>query len=124
MNGEIAPLLWALTIFQAKHFLTAFVLQPRYALRGGERYVLPGRLIYALLHALGSFPAILLLAGWRIALPVAFVAELLLVYHLVWARDRLTARGAGADPSGSQVLFGLEQFLHQLFYLAAIALIV
>ena len=123
MNDEIRPLLWALVIFQMKHVLTDFVLAARYSLRGGETYFSRARLIHALLHALGSFPAILLLAGWRGFLAAAFLAELLLAYHLAWGRDRLSGRQPSPDTVAAAALTGGEQLLHQLFYLVVIAVV-
>jgi hypothetical protein len=120
MNGELAPVLWALVIFQVKHFLADFVLAPRHGLRGGERYLLAGRGVHALLHSVGSFPAILLLAGFDVLLAVFFVAELVLVYHLLWVRNWLGAR----DESAMVALTGAEQLVHQLSYLAVVALVV
>jgi len=120
MIGDFAPVLWALVIFQAKHFLVDFVIAPRHGLNGGERYFLPARLMHALLHSVGSFPAILLLGGWNPVLALVLAAEFVLVYHLIWGRNRLSARVPSFAPS----LGGAEQFLHQLFYIAAVALLV
>jgi len=121
MPDEMTLLLWALVILQAKHFLADFVLAPRYGLLRGDRYFLYARAVYALLHAVGSFPAILLLSGWNFALPCAFVAELVLVYHLAWGRQRLVASGLAAGETDQMALSGAEQLLHQLFYLAVLA---
>jgi hypothetical protein len=122
MNFDIAPpLLWALVIFQMKHVLADFVLAARYGLRGDETYFSRGRLVYALLHAVGSFPAILLLAGWRGFLAAAFLAEIVLTYHLAWGHDGLRGRQGASDTVSAAALTGGEQLLHQLFYLAVVA---
>jgi hypothetical protein len=121
MPSEMTLTLWALVILQSKHFLADFVLAPRYGLREGERYFLAGRLIYALLHAAGSFPAILLLGGWRNAL-IASAVEFAFVFNLTFGASQASARGTPSARERTGLL-GAEQLLHQLFYLALLAAI-
>jgi hypothetical protein len=124
MEGGLALVLWTLVIFQTKHALIDFVLQPRYDLRRGETYLQRARVVYAALHALGSLPAVLMLANSTTVLALAFGAELVLVYHAAWLRDRMMPRIGDPDDVAATALFGAEQFLHQLFYIAAIALLI
>lgn len=109
--------LWALVVFQAKHFILDAVIEPNYRLRAGAGIVRPGWAIWALLHATGSLPAILLVASSVYWVAGIFVAEFILVYLLAWAREILTAVNIP-----QRTVSGVEQFLHQLFYLGVVAI--
>ena len=115
--------LWSLAIFLAKHFLCEFVLAPHYGLRGASRYIDGPRLVLALLHGAGSAPAVLLLTGSGVAVATVLIAEVLLTYHLVWCRDRALTEPRLAAALRPESVAGAEQLLHQLFYLAVIALL-
>ena len=121
MNEILALALWALATFQAKHFFCDFVLAPRYGLDAGTRHWEPRRALYALLHAIGTVPAVLLLSGTGEALLIVPLLDLVLAYHLAVAQARLAARTPFNEAPLSQALFGLSQLLHQLFYLGAVA---
>ena len=121
MNEVLALALWAFALFQAKHFLCDFVLAPRYGLYAGERHFELRRAVYALLHAAGSVPAVLLLDGVREALLIVPLLDFVLSYHLAAAQARLAARAPFSEAPLSQALAGFGQLLHQLFYLAAVA---
>ena len=109
---------WALVILLTKHFLVDFVLEPHYRLRSGMGLVHSGRAVWSGLHAIGSLPAILLLAGasWWIA--AALIAEFAAVYAMGWGRDN-----PALNDIAQRTLTGTDQFLHQLFYVALVALL-
>ena len=121
MTEILALVLWALAIFQAKHFFCDFVLAPRYALLTGARHWELGRAIYALLHAAGSVPALLLLSDDVEALVVVALLDFVLAYHLAAAQTRLARRAPFDQAPLSSALAGLGQLLHQLFYLGVVA---
>jgi len=109
--------LWALVVFQAKHFILDAVIEPNYRLRAGSGVLRRGWATWALLHATGSLPAILLVASSIYSVVGIFVAEFVVVYLLAWAREILTSVSIP-----QRTVSGVEQFLHQLFYLGVIAI--
>lgn len=107
---------------QGKHLIADFLLQTRYMLAGKGRYGHPGGLMHAGLHAALSL-LLLLLAGvpLRWALLIAAL-EFAVHYHLDWSKDRWITKSA-ATPGDARFwrALGVDQFLHQLTYLAMIA---
>ena len=106
---------WALVIVLTKHFLVDFVLEPHYRLRSGPGPLHVGRAVWSALHAVGSLPAVLLLADapWLIA--AAVLAEFILVYGLGWGRDN-----PALNAIAQRALTGAEQLMHQLYYVALV----
>lgn len=112
-------LLAGVALFELKHFVADFLLQPGYVLMNKGRYFHPGGLLHAGIHMLGSgiVLTVLGLPAWLIALLV--LGEGIVHYHVDWAKDRIqTGRDMNATEGRYWALFGLDQFLHQMTYVA------
>jgi Protein of unknown function (DUF3307) len=120
---SLTIVLLALLAFQAKHFLCDFVLQTRWQIEAKKTYLKPGGLVHAGLHAALSVPALLLLAAAPAMLIAIPLGEFVLHYHLDWAKARIDG-AAGWTPRDRSywVVFGLDQLMHQLTYVAIIAI--
>ena len=125
MNLQIAILFWSLVLFETKHFVCDFVLQTRYQKQGKGIYGHPGGLIHAGLHAVGSLPAILLLTLSPLLIAALVVAEFAVHYHIDWLKLAILRRRA-LLPEGALywVVFGADQFLHQMNYVIFLAVLV
>lgn len=123
MTAAVA--LFLLAGFQLKHFLADFLWQTGWMISGKQsRYLAPGSLAHAGLHAALSLPVLLLGgAGPTLALLLA-LAEWAIHLHIDWAKS-LIERGRGLTPRerGYWQLFGLDQLAHQLTYLALVAVL-
>ncbi len=114
----------SLAAFQIKHFLADFVFQTPYQFQNKGRYGHPGGVIHAGIHALGSVPALLILAATPVAIGLALLGEFIVHYHTDWAKEKLNHR---YDLRGTEapywMVFGADQFLHQITYLVIVALV-
>ncbi len=124
MSPAISSVLWALVAFQLKHFLCDFVLQTRRQSRTKGIYGHRGGIEHAGLHAIGSVPALLILTASPAAIGAVVVGEFLVHYHIDWAKVRIdAARGWTDHTSAYWIVFGLDQLLHQLTYIAIVFLL-
>lgn len=107
--------------FQAKHFLGDFMFQTQAMLEAKHHYGRPLGAAHAAIHGVLSLPVIGGLTGaWGLALGVA-VVEALLHYHIDWAKARIEVRlRLEIMKPGYWFAFGLDQFLHQLTYIAIV----
>ncbi|QFT59059.1 hypothetical protein FIU94_09505 [Sulfitobacter sp. THAF37] len=119
MNTELQLVLLLMTLLQAKHLFADFFLQTPRMLTDKARYLHMGRVQHAGLHAGLSLLA-LLLVGTAPALAVAIcVAEWIAHFHIDWIKGWHGERsGKGPDQAGYWRAFGVDQFLHQLTYVA------
>ena len=112
--------------FQVKHLLADFVLQTGAMVQRKGVYGDPVGAAHSLVHA-GFTLAVLLLVGPLGALAALglALAEFAVHYHTDWAKDQLQKR-AGYTPQqkGYWVLVGLDQFFHQLTYVAILLVLV
>lgn len=124
MSSGPALLLWSLVIFQTKHFFCDYVLQTAYQYRNKGIYGHPGGFVHAGLHSVGSIPAVLLLTGSVPTIAALFVAEFILHYHIDWSKE-LVRKHEDLDHTDSLywIVFGADQFLHQLTYVAFLAVL-
>ena len=114
---------------QAKHFLFDFVFQSAWQIRNKGRYGHPGGLVHAGLHALGTlavglvaafFGALSLLAAVLMA-----VAELLVHYHIDWAKSQISRRlSLTPDRRGFWIALGVDQAAHQATYFGLVAAVI
>jgi hypothetical protein len=113
--------LGALTLFQVKHFACDFALQtPRQIQAKGNYGQVPG-LEHAGLHAIASLPALLVLTRSPLAIAVVMVCEFVVHYHVDWGKAQVDKRQRLNDTSAAYwFVFGLDQFIHQLTYLAIV----
>lgn len=102
-----------------KHFLADYVFQPKWMLSAKGRLDAPGGYAHAGLHALGS--GIVLIACGIGAATVAaiMVGEAVVHYAIDYAKDRITLRtDTKHNPKRYWLLHGLDQFAHQMTYVA------
>jgi len=121
MNSATTSLLIALALFQAKHFLCDFVFQSTWQFRNKGNYGHIAGLIHAGLHAVTSLPALLVLTGSPALIAVLCLGELVIHYHTDWSKARIDARLGFTEKDWAYwVIFGADQFVHQLTYLGMI----
>ncbi len=112
----------AALLFQAKHWIFDFLLQTTYQLENKGKYGHPGGLIHSGGHAIGSLPALILMApglDWVIGLAVA---EFVVHYHCDWVKERMNrTQGWSMVDREFWLALGADQAFHQLTYIAMIA---
>lgn len=116
-------ILTTLLIFQVKHFLCDFVLQPYSIVVKKGIYLHPAGLLHAGLHALGSIPALLLLLHAPQTIALFILGEFVVHYHVDWTKANID-RVLKLDNRSSLhwAIFGADQMIHQFTYLAMIFL--
>ena len=121
MGHATALALWALLALQIKHFLCDFVLQTAYQVRTKGIYGHVGGFIHSGLHALLTIPALLILAASLRAVAIVVVAEFIIHYHTDWSKAQIDEKFEwGFANQRYWVLFGTDQLIHQLTYLAIV----
>lgn len=124
MNPVLVPILTALLFFQTKHFICDFLLQSNWQFRNKGTYGHPGGLLHAGLHVVASIPALLVLTQSAVLIAALCAAEFVIHYHCDWSKSRIDARlGLSTEDWGYWVIFGIDQFVHQLTYLGMIYLL-
>lgn len=125
MGHETALVLWALLALQGKHFLCDFVLQTQYQVRTKGIYGHFGGFIHSGYHMVGSIPAMLILGAPLRAIVIIMIGEFLIHYHTDWTKSNIDAYfDWGQADSRYWILFGADQLVHQLTYLAIGVLLV
>jgi hypothetical protein len=121
---SLTTILVGLGLFQVKHFLADFVLQTSYQWRNKGRYGHPGGLLHAGIHAVGSIPALLSLGATESALAAVVAAEFVIHYHIDWSKERINSMfGLRNNSAPYWMVFGGDQLLHQLTYLAIVGVL-
>jgi len=119
MGTPIFIALIALVLFQIKHCLCDFVLQTQSQVMAKGTYGALGGLSHAGLHAVASIPALYVLTSSPLIILALIAFEFVLHYHVDFTKARVDAAG-GWTVADQQywIVFGLDQFIHQLTYLA------
>lgn len=123
MSLEVQWLLLLILGFEVKHLAGDYLLQTPFMLSGKGRYGHPGGLLHAAIHG-GLSAGILAVAGvpGGVILGLA-LGETALHYHLDWGKECwLRHRGVTTAQPRFWMALGVDQFLHQLTYLAMAAL--
>ena len=119
MGTPIFTVLIALVLFQIKHYLCDFVLQTQSQVMAKGTYGALGGLRHAGLHALGSIPALYVLTSSPLVILALIAFEFVVHYHVDFTKARVDAtRGWTVADQQYWIVFGLDQFIHQLTYLA------
>ena len=118
-------LLTAMLLFQLKHFLADFVLQPySMVVRKGD-YLHPAGLAHAAIHAVGSIPALMIMIRVPEFIAALIAAEFLIHYHTDWLKAQLDRRlDLSATSTLYWVIFGADQLIHQATYLGMLFVVV
>ncbi len=122
---SVAMVLAALVLFQIKHYLADFHWQSQWMVTNKGRYGHPGGLAHAGLHGGLSLVVLAAVAPWAPLLFVSLVlAEIAAHYHIDWFKVRIVTR-SGIDENDPAYWhwLGLDQALHQLTYLAMLAVL-
>lgn len=110
----------AFVLFQLKHFVIDFVLQTPYQFQNKGTYGHPGGLLHAFLHGVGTAAVIAAVVHPinLTLLAMVFVADLLIHYHVDWAKVNINkAKGYGPNTHNQfWILLGIDQLAHQLTY--------
>jgi hypothetical protein len=112
-----------LLLLQVKHLLFDFVLQGPYQLKNKGTYGHPGGILHSGLHAGGTALILLVLAVPAGTLAAIAVGEFLVHYHIDWCKEQITRRWGGKQNAFFWRMIGLDQFLHQLTYVAIAAIL-
>ena len=117
-------LLWLFLLFQVKHFVVDFPLQGPYQYKNKGTYGHPGGILHAFLHLAGTF--IVLSVATTSDYAISFAAlDGVIHYHIDWVKMNINSK-MGWGPLTSEKfwwLLGFDQFLHQVTYIAIIALL-
>ena len=112
-------ILLALFLFQVKHFVCDFVFQTEYQIQNKSVYGHRAGLTHAGAHFLGSIPALLVLSLSPALIAACLAGEFIVHYHADWLKARFDRQeGADRETHRYWVVFGLDQFVHQLTYVA------
>jgi len=105
-------------LFQVKHLLADWVLQSSWMVKNKGTWGHPGGIAHAAFHGLLTLP-ILLFAGLGPMSLVVVLAEIVVHYHTDWFKANITRkRGDTPSDKGYWVWMGIDQFAHQLTYVA------
>lgn len=118
-----AVFFWLLIGLQLKHYAADFLMQSDAMIAGKANLRAPGGYVHAGIHAGFSLVVLLLCGiGWLLALGLA-LGEFVIHYALDFAKVHYS-RGVHPERQTKKywALFGLDQLLHQLTYVAMVAL--
>lgn len=123
-------LLLIFLLFQFKHLIADFFLQIPYHYTNKGTYGHPGGIQHAFIHACWSM---LVMCFWLPPIPLVLIAvgEMIIHYHIDWAKVQLTKKMKWSDLKAGHLeiysnnyfhALGIDQLLHQLTYIGMIAL--
>ncbi len=121
MGHETALALGALLAFQIKHFLGDFVLQTAWQVRTKGIYGHVGGLVHSGIHILGTIPILIYLDVSAGAAAIILIGEFAVHYHMDWLKANIDrVYQWGTQSQRYWILFGVDQLVHQLTYLAIV----
>ena len=124
MGHETALVVWALLALEIKHFLCDFVFQTEYQVRTKGIYGHVGGFIHSGYHMIGSVPALLIMQAPLRAIVIIMIAEFLVHYHTDWTKSNVDSYfDWGQSDARYWMVFGTDQLIHQLTYLAIVTLL-
>lgn len=124
MAQDLTTILLLLVLLQVKHMFADFFLQTPRMLAGRGIYLHIGRVQHAGLHGVLSAVAMVLVGVPPLTVIWIALAEVVVHFHIDWGKGRYSeVRGHGPQQASYWRAFGVDQFLHQLTYLAMLWLI-
>ena len=124
MSQGVALVLLSLVLFELKHYICDFVLQTGDMSRKKGIYGHRAGIIHAGTHVAGSVPAIVLLTRSSSLIWPIMAAEFVVHYHVDWLKLQFDhRRGLSVDRHMYWIIFGADQFIHQLTYVAILAVL-
>ena len=121
MTQPVLVALWALGLFQLKHFICDFALQTERHARLKGIYGHPAGLEHAGIHVAGTIPCLWLVGATPLAIGLIAAAEFVIHYHVDWLKEQIV-QGAGWTTAhkGFWVAIGVDQLVHHATYLAIV----
>jgi len=112
----------AMALFQVKHYAADYLLQSGYMVHNKGRYGHAGGIYHSGIHMLLSIPVLLLVGLPLVATLVTVIIEFAAHYHVDWGKEQIQKR-LGVDDRQLRYwqIFGADQLLHQLTYVAILA---
>ena len=122
MSRSVQLILVVILILQIKHFLCDYVLQTEYQYSNKGKYGHPGGIIHAGLHALFTLSAFVVITPSLVLGLAIVVGEFIVHYHIDWTKEQILRRRQWAFPQAQfWWVFGADQALHEITYLAIAA---
>jgi hypothetical protein len=110
-----------LVLFQVKHFVADYLLQPGWVRCGKGDLRRAGGYVHAGIHAAGSLPALMVAGVGATQLAMLAIAEFAVHYTLDFSKASLSSRShAGPETQTYWTLHGADQLMHQMTYAALI----
>jgi hypothetical protein len=107
-----------LLVFQIKHFICDFLLQPYAMIAKKGVYMHPWGLLHAALHAVFSIAALLVFTHNGRSIAMLIGVEFLIHYHVDWTKARLDQGfKLSTRDSSYWAIFGADQMLHHITYI-------
>jgi hypothetical protein len=106
-----------LLIFQVKHFVADYLLQPAWVLKGKGNFRRPGGYVHAGVHALASLPAFFI-AGLGFTEIAAFVLVEFIIHFAIDHTKAWLSRDSKSGPNTRAfwAMHGADQLMHQFTY--------
>ena len=124
MSRSIQLILIVILILQIKHFLCDYVLQSEYQYSNKGKYGHPGGIIHAGLQALFTIVAFVVITPSLAFGFAIIVGEFIAHYHIDWSKEQILKRRHWVFPQAQfWWVFGADQALHEMTYLAIAALL-
>ena len=124
MSRSVQLILLVLLILQIKHYLCDYLLQSEYQYSNKGLYGHPGGILHAGLHALATIVVFAVITpSLQLGLAIV-VGEFIAHYHLDWTKEQILRRRQWVFPQAQfWWVFGADQALHEITYLAIAALL-
>jgi hypothetical protein len=126
MKQGVELIIWLLLAFQLKHLIADFFLQTAYQYMNKGTYGHPGGLLHSGIHGVLTLLVLLALApiGWGFAVIVSLV-ETVVHYHVDWSKENFVkSKSLNTEQAGFWYALGVDQFVHQITYIAILALVI
>jgi len=124
MVNQTYLLLLALAVLLTKHVIVDFFLQTPYQWKNKGVYGHPGGLLHAGLHALGTCAVFVVVTSSTLLAVGIILGEFVVHYHIDWAKERIGRHMKwGFHQNGYWRAMGIDQWLHQLTYVAIAGLL-
>lgn len=111
--------------FLTKHLFGDFVFQSSFIVGSKGSYGHAGGILHVVVHAvLSACILVFLPISWTVLILIC-LAEAVVHYHIDWAKERIRSVKNWTDSDAAYWnLFGLDQLLHHLTYVAIVAWVV
>lgn len=126
MTDPASMILWAIIVLLVKHTIADYFLQYQFQFRNKGSYGHPGGLIHCAIHVTLTLPVFLLLPPATMTLALVIIAgEFVIHYHMDWSKEQLIKHyGLEQNNPYFWYLFGIDQLVHSITYVAIIALLI